>query len=193
MPSLDASTCLLVAGFALAIYVVLRRRRSLEPTPPRRPFQSLRKPRATEPTKAEQPIELLHWQVEMHDTARQLKAELDSKLAALQALVIMAKRESDRLEDAVRKAESLDVTPANDSLAILERLGDPAELENPHALGNAAQSLATASGFADPFAGEQMDLALANLAAKGLTTLEIARRLNLAVGEVELRLNLMAR
>ena len=53
------------------------------------------------------PPEILRWQVEMHETARELKAELDTKIAVLQRLTIDARRESQRLEQAVDRAKEL--------------------------------------------------------------------------------------
>jgi len=44
------------------------------------------------------PPEMARWQVEMHDLARDLKAELDSKIAVLQQVTINARQEGDRLE-----------------------------------------------------------------------------------------------
>ena len=194
MLSEGASTWLFIAGFALAIYVLLRRRRVSEVAPPRRPFTSLRS-LAAENEEAERPLELLRCQVEMHETATRLKAELDSKLSALQALVIMAQRESARLEAAIRRAETLDRRAPSDSLAVLERLGEPAALQNPHAIRSAAEALpdTTSARFPDPFQDEQTELAIANLAAQGLPAADIARRLNLPLGEVEIRLNMVAR
>lgn len=51
------------------------------------------------------PTDVLRWQVEMHDLSRDLKAELDSKIAALQAVIAMARRESERLESLLRQAK----------------------------------------------------------------------------------------
>ena len=51
------------------------------------------------------PPELLRWQVEMHETARELKAELDTKIAVLQRLTIDARRESQRLAELLEEAE----------------------------------------------------------------------------------------
>lgn len=53
------------------------------------------------------PVEVLRWEVEMHKTARDLKAELDSKILALQAVTKEAHAERLRLEEAIRKASSL--------------------------------------------------------------------------------------
>jgi hypothetical protein len=49
------------------------------------------------------PPEVVRWQVAMHDTARELKAELDSKMSALQALIQMAREERERLEAVLRR------------------------------------------------------------------------------------------
>ena len=47
------------------------------------------------------PPEVLRWEVEMHETARELSAQLDSKMGALQALIREADRAAARLEAAV--------------------------------------------------------------------------------------------
>lgn len=44
------------------------------------------------------PVEVLRWEVQMHETARDLKAEIDSKMCALQVLIRQAREEADRLE-----------------------------------------------------------------------------------------------
>jgi hypothetical protein len=54
------------------------------------------------------PDEFTRWEVQMHDTARELKAELDSKMVALQVLIRQAEQECQRLEKLLgetRKAE----------------------------------------------------------------------------------------
>lgn len=55
------------------------------------------------------PPEILRWQVEMHETARELKAELDTKIAILQRLTIDARRETKRLEEVLKEAERANV------------------------------------------------------------------------------------
>ena len=50
------------------------------------------------------PPEVARWQVAMHETARDLSAQLDSKMSALQALIADADRAADRLEAAKHKS-----------------------------------------------------------------------------------------
>ena len=56
-------------------------------------------------TSADAPPQLARWEVEMHETARRLSAQLDSKMSALQALTAEADRAASRLEAALDRAE----------------------------------------------------------------------------------------
>jgi hypothetical protein len=49
--------------------------------------------------------EMMRWEVQMHDTARELKAELDSKMVALQVLVRQAQEERQRLEQLLQETK----------------------------------------------------------------------------------------
>jgi hypothetical protein len=63
-----------------------------------------------EPLAAErttEPVEMLRWQVEMHETARDLKAEIDSKMVALQILIRDARQEQERLATLLARAEQI--------------------------------------------------------------------------------------
>ena len=51
------------------------------------------------------PPEVHRWQVEMHDTARELSAQLDSKMRALQGFTWAAAQEADRLEELLERSE----------------------------------------------------------------------------------------
>jgi hypothetical protein len=51
------------------------------------------------------PDELLRWEVQMHETARDVKAEIDTKLLALQSLLVLANEHSQRLEALLARAE----------------------------------------------------------------------------------------
>ena len=107
------SSLLMLAGIALATFILLRGTRAYlarsraDKTSPgtiRAEFTKMETRDTAVP-----PKELLRWQVEMHETARDLKAEIDTKLAALQSLTIAARQESERLEAAIAKAEALGI------------------------------------------------------------------------------------
>lgn len=51
------------------------------------------------------PPELQRWQVGMHETARGLSAQLDSKMRALQSMTRSAAQEADRLEALLERSE----------------------------------------------------------------------------------------
>lgn len=56
------------------------------------------------------PPEVLRWHVELHETARDLKAEIDTKLVALQVLTKQAREEADRLERLLAQVNSKQFT-----------------------------------------------------------------------------------
>ena len=51
------------------------------------------------------PKEVLRWQVEMHEMARDVNAELDTKMRSLQVLIRMADEATERLQQAILKKE----------------------------------------------------------------------------------------
>jgi len=57
------------------------------------------------------PAEGRQWQVELHDLTRSTRAELDTRLAALQRLLIEADRRIARLESLERSAQERPATP----------------------------------------------------------------------------------
>jgi DNA-binding NarL/FixJ family response regulator len=182
----------MLAGAALAVYFVMRR--SSGDSGAVRPDAIKRRlaERVQQESSAEAPIEMLRWQVEMHETARALKGELDSKLAALQALVLMAGQESERLETAIKKAESLDLAAPRDTLARIEGLADPAALASADALARVADAMPQlpTDVAGDLFEADKKTSAIARLLEKGHSADEISRRLGLPIGEIELLLSL---
>lgn len=124
------------------------------------------------------PQELLQWDVRMHETARELMGQIDSKLSALQTLAADADRAAARLEAALRSA------------------GAAAPTGNP--LGNQAVALQSASerspqsvfGSSDGAAVERPKDEIYTLADYGYTSTDIAHRTGVPVGEVELILSL---
>jgi hypothetical protein len=195
MLSQYASSLLMLAGVAVAVYLLMRRSGQTVLQPDSEPEGErfrLSAPRSRDRALADAPDDVLRWQVEMHETARDLKAEIDTKLAALQALVILARQESERLERALLRAEGIDLTAPRDTLAAIESLADPAALADPDRLARlAAQMPALPGGLrSDLFAENDHRVAIAQLAEQGLAPAEIARRLRIPLGEVELLLNL---
>lgn len=191
------STILMVAGLALASFVLLRgslgrwgrpRSKGGETAEVRRIFGE----RSRDTALADAPAEVLRWQVEMHETARDLKAELDSKLAAMQALIAMARQERNLLETAIERAQGLGIDPLPGALTAIARLGDPAALEDPQYLAQVATRMPTIPGNvpSDVFDRDRTSLAISRLVDQGLTPRQIAEQLGLPLGEIEFLLNL---
>ncbi|MEO8269098.1 MAG: hypothetical protein ABI557_05225 [Aureliella sp.] len=59
------------------------------------------------------PAEVLRWQVELHDLARELKAELDSKLIAVRAMTNSYDQATRRLAEMIRLAEQVQCPPTS--------------------------------------------------------------------------------
>ncbi len=120
------------------------------------------------------PPAVLRWEVEMHETARELSAQLDSKMSALGALISEADRAAARLEAAVARAsEPLGTLPTHQA----DALGEPSESPGS---GNALPTTSSARRQEEIY----------TLADYGHDAVEIAARLGSPVGEVELILGL---
>lgn len=125
-------------------------------------------------------------EVQLHDTARELMGQLDSKMSALQALTLMAGEAAQRLEAAVERAERLGVTLHRDTL---EQLADfPGQDQA------AAQEILTElTGRPDrPLRVDQEDNVplILRLARVGKNAESIADELGIPVGDVEMLLSL---
>lgn len=112
------------------------------------------------------PSDVLRWHVELHDTARELKAELDSKMRALQLLIGQAREEADRLE----------------RILALREDGSPRDAEEP-----AAQPAHTHPALMD---AAQRQAEIYHFADQGLPAAAIAEQVGRAVGDIELILSL---
>ena len=109
---------MLLGGMSLLIYLLVRRktlrnvRRREKPTArktyPGKASHPLPQHDACSPSLPlhDAPPEILRWHVEMHDLARDLKGELDTKMVALRALLRMAQDERRRLETLLARLES---------------------------------------------------------------------------------------
>ncbi len=105
------SWAMFLVGLSLLIVILLRRwHRYYGPRRRHREVPVLERTarRDTAPRSlSDAPPDILRWQVEMHETARDLKGELDTKISALQVLIRMAQQESERLERLIEAAESV--------------------------------------------------------------------------------------
>ena len=120
------------------------------------------------------PAEAMKWEVEMHQTARDLSAQLDSKMSALGHLVEEADRASARLETALEAAGS--------------RLPPPAQPESLEANATDGSRPNAASADGNPpeeATGQQARDEIYMLADYGFDTRQIAGRLGILIGEVE--------
>jgi hypothetical protein len=108
------------------------------------------------------PAEARQWQVELHDLARSTRAELDTRLTALQQLLIEADRRIARLESLERRSTEKSVTPRP-------------HFDPPPADGSAS---------------EPRTAAIYAMADAGLNAAAIANRLREKLGEVEATLRL---
>ncbi len=126
------------------------------------------------------PPELARWQVELHDQARDLIGQIDSKLVLLHQLVQAADSEARRLE------------------SLLERTGrqepQPDTLAGPHRRRGEETALPVRTGLNDSTSRTRATphAEIIELSRAGVGAEDIARQLDVPSGEVELVLNLRA-
>ncbi len=129
------------------------------------------------------PGELAKWEVQLHDLARDYKAEMDSKMGLLQHLIADAAAQSDRLETLLSQAKSL--TPEGG------REGQSAAISQPpisHDEKPPVDPTAAGSPSSQGVGLPSRD-AIYAMADSGVNPEEIARRLGNPVGEVALILS----
>lgn len=166
---------MLFAGVALMVVILLRRyrryfaqlkreqRRSKKPSAP-----DLRRDGVPGSPLIDAPVEALRWQVEMHETARELKAELDSKISVLQTLV----RKADERIATLSAAGERSQTTTSLEFASDEAAPKPAVIP-PGAPGNDA-----------------LRRSIYQLADRGWDARSIATEIERPIGDVELILSL---
>jgi hypothetical protein len=161
------SNGMFLAGIMLLLLIMFRRssrrdrpgKRSTSDPAPRRTHVA-----GSHRAMSEPPDDVMRWQVEMHELARTLKAELDTKMRLLHLLIGQARVESERLRQL---------------LAVL----DPSRIAG----------LESASSDHDqPVSGDvhPRQSAIHAMADAGQTAHEIAERLGAPLGEVEFLLSL---
>lgn len=96
---------LVALGLIIAILLMRAHRRLARGRDDDRALVVPRRPKPEPATRlVDGPPELARWEVEMHQTARDLSAELNSRASVLRAMVAEADRAAERLEAALRKA-----------------------------------------------------------------------------------------
>jgi len=179
----NASWGMFGAGVLMLIFFLMRRSRRYlgktkrEKSTSRRKLDDARQATAL----LDAPPEILRWQVEMHETARDLKAELDSKMSALQAIIRIASEESSRLEAVIARAELLGVSPCADTLAAIEELTGSEDC---------GSTLPPDTSLADSAEIVARRDAVYRLADQGLAASAIARSIGASLGDVELLMSL---
>lgn len=115
---------------------------------------------------------------------------LESQLAELAGRLSMVEGALNQRE--ITPARPAPKPPARSSLDRLESLADEDQLHSGEALRVLADAVVTddATFPSDPFAGHQESIAIARLADRGYSAVEIASQLHKPLGEVELLLSL---
>lgn len=181
---MEGTTILFLAGLALTCGVLLfRTHRQLSG----RPSSPLPSPAAfSQPSTAQKmghrldaPAEMRRWEVEMHDLARDLQGQLDTKIGILQQLIRDAQHAADRLEASLARGAEIARSPSNFDGQSLEACESPyARLRVDKTASNAGNS--ASRRHAEIYA----------LADAGLSSAAIASRVGSPIGEVELILGL---
>ena len=134
------------------------------------------------------PDNVLRWQVEMHDTARDLKAELDSKIGVLQSLVKMADDRIAQLTSLVERTRA--AAHPGDGIEAARQLVDEMRTTVSQATDLQKDGLTTAgsrvesTGFGMP-GNNDMRQSIYQLADRGLDASQISEKTGRSLGDVE--------
>jgi hypothetical protein len=205
----DPSTLCLILLVVIAAFLLVRTRRRLahqrEPwdtaAMQARDYGEVRQPGSS--AEGGLPDEAARWEVEMHETARRLSAQLDAKLSLLQTLIADAQRAAARLEEALNRARPA-LPPGSQAESLRPVAGHGRDLREFDRIENEPDRSAREdvaedgdsgdgeSGDNDRRAGDrgQRRAEICRLADYGFAATEIAHRVGTPVGEVELILSL---
>jgi hypothetical protein len=154
------------------------------------------------------PEEMTRWEVEMHETARELSAQLDTKMGLLQHLIREADRAAARLDAAVAAAgragaETPAVEPQTPRRATTQEPPDrtvqpasqaealrSASALDPSSRGQGSRDADTPEATAERPSPNRRYQEIYTLADYGYGPVEIAQRVGTPEGEVELILSL---
>lgn len=175
LPSLPQ--LLMLAGMGAMIWILWRRSTRYLGKGDRADVLAYRSSaRDTDRAMIDAPAELTRWQVEMHETARDLKGEIDTKLAVLQILVRHANEASARLEAAIDRTQKLGLRSTLDPLSAIEAW-DETDPTIPPSTHHTSQP-------------HPQSLMIYALADEGRDAAAIAQQTGLPLGEVEMVLSL---
>ena len=194
-------------GFLILTTMFLLMRTSRYFTRPKSPDTSwssiARKPKDATGRSPGIPQEMASWEVEMHEFVREIKAELDSKMRALQAVTADADRAAARLEAALQSSpNAAGFRPKPELLPKKEKtvaLFDPPErsaagkqgIDLSNLPSSQVQSLSPAGvPHAEHSSAQAKKEEIHTLADYGMKPAEIASRVGHPIGEVELILSL---
>ena len=191
----NSSSWLLLAGIVVMIWVMMRRldrRKNLSKAGyvAAQHVDSSRE--AMGKMLGELPYDPSLLEVQLHEVARDLKAEIDTKLRAFQHLNIQAEKQSQRLEAAIHRAEQLGLSDHPTILEEIQRVSSQtvssgeslAELS----LGNLPPVDAGQGPSSSKLSGLQERIL--DLARRGHGARSIAQQIGVSVGDVELILSL---
>jgi hypothetical protein len=185
-----ASWTMFTVGMVLMIAILLRRSSRYQRRVRREQPETILPPR--EPSRdqplLDAPPEICRWQVEMHETARELKGELDSKARVVQQLIQMADQQARRLEVAIHQARRLGIGDREDILAEIESLADMGPSDGDRRLQHMPPPATSKTSI--PHAASSSRIYA--LADQGYSPQAIAQRVAASVGDVEMILNLRA-
>ncbi len=165
----NTASALFILGVLLIVGVVLRnsrrRRKSTAPLPISRWGQQ-GPPAATAPRDAS--VQMAHWEVGMHDLARELSGQLNTKIAIVERLVRDANQAAERLEALIERASLTDLNRNATTVASVR-----------------TQTKASAGPH-------DRQSRICQLARRGYSSVHIAEEIGAPVGEVELVLSLQS-
>jgi hypothetical protein len=183
----EATTMLFLGGVVVTCgALLLRTHRQLAgrpktPLPSPASFSQPARPTSASAHRLDAPAEMRRWDVEMHDRARELQAQLDSKIAILQHLTVDARQQADRLEAAISRAEALGQTVPEE---VPPRIVEGEEQNRVRIDTTGARAGNSAS---------RRHAEIYSLADSGMSSAAIANRVGCPIGEIELILGLRGR
>jgi len=110
----DLQQAMMLAGIGILTFMMLRKTRRYQQQVKREAKRSEREKKAISQVSIDldqqqplldAPSSVLRWQVEMHETARELQGKLDTKMRALQVLIAQAETATSHLQSAIEQAK----------------------------------------------------------------------------------------